>query len=475
LKTGENARIGKNCTFTKEFIGEFVTMTTIKSGVVPVMILFFLCMMMIPCTAIQPAWTYTDGQTKIEDLIVAPDGSAVIAGTGKVLLLSGNGTVLAKEPYGEIITQSRDGSTIISGYSSVVSTTVYLFKKITDTNGNPTLQKQWEATQPNRVCSFAVSDKGDRVAFTTGGTGVHVYDGNTGTHIGYSDAYSSLIAMSAKGNTIAGVSIEEGIKKYTSKGGLSKKYDITLAGQPKSFLMNADGQVVVFDAGPQIIAFNVSDGSELWKIRSSGDVNMLAMTPPGNLIAAGTESGAIELYDANGTLKWMYNANRGEGSGQAIKAVALTRDGSKIIAGSVDGKIYFLDSAGNLLWTYDTGKATIWKVAIAADGSLAASASDNTIYSFDTRQQNTSPGGAVTSSTLPSQTFPSGISSTTLPETSDTPDVLRTTLRAAVPGTLTVTQTEYSVIRKATQSPLEMMNGITAVLVLLFFIVRKNN
>jgi|WetSurMetagenome_2_1015567.scaffolds.fasta_scaffold20651_2 WD40 repeat protein len=447
-----------------------------KSRFVSVLILFFLCMMMVPCTAIQPAWTYTEDQAKIEDLVVAPDGSAVVAGAGKVLLLSRNGTVLAKEPFGEIITQSRDGSTIISGYSSVVSTTVYLFKKITDINGNPSLQKQWEATQPNRVSSFAVSEMGDDVAFTNGGTGIYVYDGKNGDRTGYSDEYSSLIAMSAKGNIIAGISTDQGMKVYTSRGGLYQKYDITLAGQPKSFLMNDEGQVVVFDAGPQIIAFNVSNGSEIWKKRSSGDVNMLAMTPPGNLIAAGTENGAIELYDANGTLKWQYNTTSGEGSGHAIKAVALTREGSKIVAGSVDGNIFFLDSAGNLLWTYNTGNAPILKVAIAADGSLAASASENTIYSFDTRQQGTSLGGAVTSSTLPSRTFPSGISSTTIPDTSDTPDLIRTTPRSAAPDTLTVTQTEYSVIRKATQSPLEGMTAIAALAVVLFlFVARKNN
>jgi WD40 repeat protein len=446
-----------------------------KTGFISVMILFSLCMMMVPCTAIQPVWTYADSQVKIEDLAVAPDGSAVIAGMGKVLLLSRDGTVLAKEPYGENIKQSRDGSTIISGYSSVVSTTVYLFKKSTDANGNPSLIKQWETTQPNRVSSFALSDKGDDVALANKGTGISVYDGKSGDRIGYGDEYSSLIAMSATGNQIAGISIDQGIKVYTSRGGLLRKYDITLAGQPENFLMNTDGNVVIFNIGPQIIAFNVSNGSEIWKIRSSGDINMLAITPQANFIAAGTESGSVEFYDANGTREWIYNTSGGGESGKAINAVALTQDGSKIIAGSGDGTIIFLDSAGNLLWIYNTGNTPILKAAIAADGSFAASASENAIYAFTTGPQDMVSGGTMTSGTLPPRTFPPSTFSTTLRDTMDQTTSKRTTLPLAAPSTLTVSQTEYSVIRKATQSPMDEMCGIAALLVLLFLVAGKNN
>jgi len=231
-----------------------------------------------------------------------------------------------------------------------------------------------------------------------------------------------------------------------------------------------------FNAGPYIIGVNVSNGSEIWKIRSSGDVNMLAMTPPGNNIAAGTKSGAIELYDLNGTLKWMHNANSGEGSGHGINAVALTNDGSTIIGGSIDGKIFFLNSTGNLLWTYDTGGASIGKATIAADGSLAAFASENTIYVFDTGQQRiVSEGGPVTSGTVIPRTFPSGMYSTTLPDASHTPEIVRTTTRSAVPSTITVTLTEYSVIRKSTQSPINELTGIAVVLLLVFLVSRKNN
>jgi WD40 repeat protein len=425
-----------------------------KTRVAPLIILFFLCLTVFPCIAIEPAWTFADGERKIEALAVAPDGFDVVAGMGRVVLLSQNGTVLAKEPYGDIVTQSRDGSSIVTAYPSTGSSTVYLFKKKTDASGNPTLQKIWEVTTPDEVVSFAVSDNGDRIAFSAGGSsGVHVYDGNTGNRTGYSNEYSSLISMSGNGNTIAGISTVNGLKLYNSSGksseGIIKKYDIPLSGQPNSFLMDTEGSIVVFNDDPYIIAFNLSEGAEFWKSKSSSDVNMLAMTPSGKYIVAGTKNGTIDYYDAKGNLTWTYYSNSGTGSGQAIKAVALTRSGSKIIAGSVDGKILLLDSAGNLLWIYNTGKDTIGKVAIAAEGSLAVAAGDTTIYAFSMGKQSSQ-------------------------SSQRTPRVTVSTQPSVVPETPTISMTEYSIIHTATPSPLEEMICLIALLITVFILFRKN-
>ncbi len=440
----------------------------IKSWLIPLIILFWI--MVIPCGAIEPAWKFTFSEREIGNIAVAPDGSTITAGTGKVLLLSKNGTVLSNEPFGDIIAQSRDGSTIVSAYSSVVSSTVYVFKKKTDANGNPILQKQWEATQPDRISSFAISDKGDRIAFSLGGKGITVYDGNTGKRLGHSDKYSDLIAMSGRGATISGISIAQGLRVYNLIGYAIKKYDITLAGKPTSFLMTSQGDIVVFNAGPQIIAFNLSEGSESWRVRSSGDVNMLDMTPSGSAITAGTENGIIELYSATGNLTWAYS-----NSGKAIKAVALTRDGLKIIAGSIDGKIVLLDSAGNVSWLYDTKGDSVTKVAIAADGSLATAVGQNSIYAFSTAGQGTRTRETGTKKTTTAATLIPGNTSAPSSTTASTPIFTISTPGKTALQTPTVAETEYSVVRKATQSPLEEMTGIAALLVvLLIFVTRKD-
>lgn len=452
----------------------------IKSGFVPIVILIILWLAIFPCTAVEPAWTFTDSERKFGDIAVAPDGSTVVAGMGRVVLLSQNGTVLAKEPYGEIVAESRDGSSIVSAYSSAGSSTVYLFRKKTDETGSPTLQKIWEATTPDRVVSFAVSDNSDRIAFSTGGgSGVYVYNGTTGNLIGHSNEYSSLVAISGDGNTIAGISAVQGLKVYNfsenflvnsrgdfmnissgelisnSSGDFIKKYIINLSGQPNSFLMDTEGSILVFNAGPNIIAFDISNGTEVWKRKSPSNVNMLAMNPSGSTIVAGTDNGTVDCYDAGGNLNWIYYSNSGTGSGEAIQAVAVARYGTKIVAGSVDGKILLLDSTGRLLWTYHTGKEKINKVAIAADGSLAIAAGDSTIFAFFTDKR--SPQRVTVS-----------------PQPSISPQQTVSPQESVVRENLTINTTQYAIIRTVTQSPLEGIAGIAALLIVVFFISHKS-
>lgn len=447
-------------------------MATITAGLIRVTILFVLSMMIVPCIALEPAWKFTYGERELNSVAVAPDGSSVVAGTGKVVLLSKNGTLLANEPFGEVIAQSGDGSTIVSVYSSSVASTVYLFKMNKDDSGNLFLQKLWENTHPDLVGSVAISDKGEYIALSAVNNGISVYEGKTGKRLGYSDKYASLIAISGKGLTIAGISPSQGLRVYNTRGTSTKKFDITMAGQPNNLLMNTSGDKVVFNSGPQIIAFNLSNGSEYWKTRSSGDINRLAMTPVGSSIVAGTENGAIEFYDADGRLMWVYS-NNGTGSGKAIRSIALTRDGSKIIAGSIDGKVICLDSDGNLTWIYETSKDPIRLVAIAADGSLAVASTENTLYAFSTESLGTQPKGKATATKTTVPTVTAKVSSVTSLDIRISPGVSVSTPQKNTMETPTVTITEYSIVRKATQSPLGEVGCVTALLITIFFISRK--
>lgn len=440
-----------------------------KNGFLAILVVF-LWIMTVPCTAIEPDWKFSDEKITIGNVVVSPDGSSVIAATGKVLLLSRDGTILAKEPYGEIISQSGNGNIIVSSYSSVVATTIYVFKKSTDGAGIPVLKKQWETTLANKIDDFAVSGKGDRIALTAGGVGVQVYEGDTGKLVGYSDAYSSQIALSERGNVIAGISFVEGLKIYTSRGALYKKLDVDLAGQTTDFLMGSNGNIVVFNTGPFIMAYNITSGSELWKKRSSGDVTMIAMTPSGNRIIAGTGNGAVECYDINGTLNWVYLIDNSTGSGHAVTAVALSGDGSDIIAGTDYGQVLFLGPDGNLLGLYDEGRHSIHHVAIASDGSLAVAAEEHRMIGFTSWLQNVTPTETMTKTPLITRTFPSAGH----PVGSEVPSSMETTMiqipaRNTVPDTPSVTITEYSVIRKATQSPVNDLFTIMFIVTLVFY------
>jgi WD40 repeat protein len=197
-------------------------------------------------------------------------------------------------------------------------------------------------------------------------------------------------------------------------------------------------------------------------------VNMLAMTSTGYRIVAGTDNGTVEFYDATGTLSWTIYSNTGTGSGQAIKAVALTNDGSKIIAGSYDGKVLLINATGNPIWTYTTAKDPIRRVAVAADGSLAVAASDTTIYAFTTGHQDSRQYSMMT----PIKTTISAVSSQITSTHAETPTTVLVTVPPSVSETPSVTMTEYSVIRKATQSPLDGIAIMFGLLVLLLVLRR---
>jgi len=447
-------------------------MVMIKSLFVPLITFVILCSAVFPCIAIEPVWTFSDDNRKIDDIAVAPDGSTVVAGAGKVLLLSREGTILANEPFGERLAQSQDGSSIVTEYSSTVSSTVYLFKKKTDAGGNQTLQKMWEAPQPHKIVSFAVSDNGERIACSASTNDVFVLDGTTGARLGNDENISSRVAVSGRGSIIAGISFSQGLKSFNSRGGFINQYDVPLSGQTNSLLIDTNGSIIVFNTGMNIMAVNISNGSIIWKQENPSEINMLAMTPSGEKIVAGTSNGTIDLYDKKGNLSWTYYSNSGEGSGQAIRAVSLTQDGSKIIAGSADGKIILFDDTGTPQWVFKTKNKHVNRVAIAADGSLAVAASDTSIYAFSTGEQGGFSNISAPSDKMPSMANSSGANLTTAPESRSTPKETLSKRGTIVPETPTVSLTEYSIIRKATQSPLDEMTIIIGLLMVLLFVLR---
>jgi WD40 repeat protein len=197
------------------------------------------------------------------------------------------------------------------------------------------------------------------------------------------------------------------------------------------------------------------------------------MTPSGNAIVMGTENGTIAYYDVNGNLTWTYYSVSRSGGGNSIQAVALTQDGSKVIAGSFDGKVILLDSAGNPLWTYITKNDRIVRAAIASDGSLAVAAGDNTIYAFTEEPKDNQGESSQIPMKTPLPTISSDLSSELSPETISTSTMIPVIPRTVDAETPAVTLTEYSVIRKSTQSPLDETAGIVGTLIVFFVIFRK--
>ena len=438
----------------------------VRSFAITAGILITVLVLTQPCMAIEPAWTYPYTHLReVSDLSIPPDGSSVIAAAGKVLLFSKNGTILQRELFGDRIYRTSDGSSVVSSYA----TTVYTFSLASDTEGQPNLKKEWETELPDTVSSCSMDELHRYIVVRPQNGDVYLYDAVNGTLLYHWTEYSDLIAVSPGADYIAGISVNQGLKIYLGYGDYDQKFDVPLKNLPKDFFA-VPGAVVVYNDGQHIAAVNATNGTEIWRVKASDDVNMLSMTDDKQFIVTGTQNGGIDLVTGDGKPVWSYQSRTGPGS-QGIEAVAISADASRILAGSYDGKIILLNRSGHALWTYTIPAEHIWHVAIAADGSLAAAAGDNTMYVFFLQDDEvlTAPGDvpyitdAGNEPSLNPEETDGGISgepSLSIPVVTGTPSEI---------------PTAYSVIRTETKSPLQPTTLVIALLIVAIYICRQRD
>jgi len=275
--------------------------------------------------------------------------------------------------------------------------------------------------------------------------------------VGRSTNYSAVLAVSPYAYRITGLSLNEGLKIFNYNGEIDRENaEIQISSQPTN-LVAIDEGVFVYNDGQNIVAINTTfpeNGTQVWKAKINGFVNVLAQTTGHDYIVVGTENGSVELFSSDGDRIWSYQSRTGTGSSQGIRDVAITSDASRILAGSYDGKVIMLDNNGNALWTYTLPKEHIWHVAIASGGSLAAAAGDRGLYVFLPDQDV----ATVTDTPTP---VPSSVEQQGGPEASPSPSSAVVTPKT--------TSTEYAIIRTA-KTPLSPMTTVFALLLILSFV-----
>jgi WD40 repeat protein len=423
-------------------------------------ILAFLLAVIPPAHAAEPLWTYSSPGSEIGGVTVSSDGSAIAVGGGKIWLFSKKGTLLAKEPFGDQVVFTPDGSSLVASYSPML----YQFKRITSPKGSESpLQKIWETTLPNAVRSIDISDDGKTIVVSAKSEGTYIYD-STGKRVGGNKSYNALIRISSTGGRIVGVS--QGVMCLYSRTGDCSEFDEGIVGTEPDFLeLSGSGNSAVFNDAQRVRSVFLTNKTLRWTSRATGDATSLAMTPSGSGILVGTENGNVDLFDEYGNRSWSYASNPGNKQAAGITCVALSKEGTVAAAGSYDGKIFALNSKGVEIWSNQT-KDHIHHIAMSADGTLVVATGEETVYAFSTSLQSIpvvrTPGNSLTPALSQSVTTVPANSSTQKPETR------QTTTRAITP-----LPTEYSVIRTSTQSPLPGIIPLGGILVALLLMMRQ--
>jgi len=414
----------------------------------------------VPVTqAREPVWNYSQPGGEIGGLAISPKGDLIVAGAGKVLFFSRDGTLLAHEPFGSDVRMTGDGKYTASVYSS----TIYYFENPLP-SGSPDQQKViklWDFELSEQVSSFDMNRDGTLIAGQTLGKNLFVLNTKTRIARGNTKVADSLIKIS--GGSIIGISSGK-IHTYSVSGNLSRTEDVTTNSAPR-FLVIPSGSSVVFSDGQAIRRVNIYNGTERWKRQVSGTVSALSITPGGSLIVAGTETGNIAGFDANGNLSWSYSSNPENRQSAGITCSAVSDKGETIAAGTADGKILFLDSLGELTGSY-AAREYIRHIAISADGSFIVAASDERLYAF-------SPGSSSSLPVvMPSQTG-TPVKNTTTPSPAQPTQTAQSVQATTAAPPLTELPTTYSVIRTATQSPPELMTLLVSLALAVVIVGRR--
>lgn len=392
----------------------------------------------IPITrAGEPDWNYSQPDGGIGGLAVSPKGDLIVAGAGKVLFFSRNGTLLAQEPFGSDVRITADGKYTASVYSS----TIYYFENPLPA-GSPGRQKAtklWDFELSEQINSFDMNRDGSLIAGQTLVRNLFVL--NTKTRVGQGNTKVADSVIKISGGGIIGISAGK-IHTYSSTGTLSHTEDITSNSAPR-FLLISSGSSVVFSDGQAIRRVNSYNGTEYWKQPVSGAVSALSITPGGSLIVAGTETGNIAGLDANGNFLWTYSSNPENRQSEGITCSAVSDQGETVAAGTSDGKILFLDSRGELTGSY-AAPEYIRHIATSADGSVIAAASNEELYVFSPSSFPAVPVSIPTRSGT--------INNTMIPSTTRI-TVSIPSPQATTPASPTEVPPTSSVIRTATQSP----------------------
>ena len=222
-----------------------------------------------------------------------------------------------------------DGSTIAVGTSSKQ---LILF----DNQGHQLCQQAVPGLGPYAIVwSTALSSDGQVVAAGAADKHLRLLNRNgvlLGQHRLRGDVFS--VAVSADGDIIAAGDSAGYIYLFHRDQGLL--WEEALSDKIWAVALNSQGTHLFVGAGEQeahVRAYHQA-GHLLWRRYVKGDVSCLAASKQGGLVAVGTATGQLYLFDGAGDIRYRSDAK------QKIRDIAISPTGDWVLAGAKDGFVY---------------------------------------------------------------------------------------------------------------------------------------
>lgn len=239
-----------------------------------------------------------------------------------------------------------------------------------------------------------------------------LWTANTNTGISNSTA-----AIDSEGNIYLGTRAE-GVFCWSPDGNLRWQFPSADGSKTPYYsspaLSKDENTLYILMTGGALLALNTADGSEKWSAPvevSSGLGSSLSIDSDGTVyLTTDTEVVAVTDEGANGTVKWIANAEGANSSGVVIGPEGILYTGShtgllsinpadgsviwtyeafveecvpavdvngNVYFGSVDGKLHIVTAAGEKLKEFTLGDNMVHSPTIADDGSVFVEAMDN--------------------------------------------------------------------------------------------------
>ncbi len=238
------------------------------------------------------------------------------------------------------------------------------------------------------VYSVSFSLNGRMLASGSGRGLIHLWGGNTGSHIrAFAQTRGRIRAINSVSFSPNGQMLASGSDDRTIR-----LWEVDTGSHIAWYAMPAAVNSVSFSPDWQMLASGSRNGhihlGEVNEVLKSWDghtyaVNSVSFSPDGRTLASGSDDRTIRLWDVDtGSL---IGIRTFEGHTQEVTSVSFSPDGRTLASGSLDRTIRLWDvDTGSLIRTFEGHTAGVTSVSFSPDGQKFASGSyDHTIRLWD--------------------------------------------------------------------------------------------